>query len=132
MTADAEHWMAPRIRELDAWLDAHPEVALRPRLSWRDLPPTAPLFVTYTVFSTRAQHESAASDCLIAANKCLEILARGHKTFVRVPPEVSDEVDFATRERRVCGYTRFKVCPEEGAWTFTSAEPQINYGSYGQ
>ena len=119
----SDHWINPRILELNGWLDAHSEVtAERLKIyavsSFIDPPDYVWNHVSFYVFSTRPDHEEAEADCLNGASKCLEILAHGHRAGIRVRPEVETWRDFEKQVRVVRGYVRFSVSRDEGEWQY--------------
>lgn len=125
--------MASRMAELREWFDANPDLDAAP---WPEAP-----FVpegdgcAHVWFQCRARNgdaPNAKERCLTGAAKCLEILAHGLTTYIRVNPEAECHRDFMYDRMEAVGYVRFAVFPEEGKWHEPMNADGITYVSFGQ
>ena len=76
------------------------------------------LHVEVHILAEDAAATGAKSRCMEGAAKVLEVLAHGHKAWIRTAPEAAVQTNFATGTKMMRGYVRFIVSCDDGVWTW--------------
>ena len=119
-------WIRERCAELREWFDAS-DLSLEPwgaPLAFRE--GDRSLQVVAHVIA-RDGSDPPRERYLEGATKVLEILAHGHRTFVRTVPEVNIATDFETGSNMIYGYVRFTVTCDEGEWTWPTPDIAVKW-----